>query len=791
MQVIKPDHIALWQACRRTEDGFGAVVVGAYGFSLSDPSKLVEEHTLLKAAEQLTNGEALEECYRKPQAEFLLYGYIDPNPDLANTNHLISVQVAELAKSITYIPGAKWQRQEQGGLCLTPGSHPLKPVWLRPENAYGGADHPYNPKGSGYAKTGFSQLSAQFFHQQLPHSPNDIGTGQSWACFCPYAAASPWRLQYCPQGFTDQDWMLSAKSAYFMTAPIDQQRQKFFQPGTPIKIQGLPTAAHVIESHLPPLILRIFARQRDKPGQYRIQEFPTQCDTLVLLPNQDLALCYFRSVIKVRDFHQSDLTHVLLAIDSSNLAHQYPFNHFESALSRRLGADRDCYLLDQQDLLPADWLPTSPSIPHPTPRVSAAKDQLAQLIRTLNTPGLLKATDKDTLLAKLPEALGNGHYSSESHTTRSVVTRLRTQSATLQHQALAHQKWFTAQDGMNNPSTKGLAPFAQKIALLQQRFQKNSAFSKPSTSQNALETLLQKQSLTRAKLKAIDITNQHFKTLTFTETEWQKAHVEGCHFTNVHFVKNTYHRCHFSDCIFQDCTFEEATFADSQWSNCRFYDCQWQNTVFNHVQMEGVLLQDNTFTHGKWQGCLFNTTTFTANKFTCHQTELCHWLQSCWRDSIWDHCTWHKARLQEITISHCQFSASDFYQLLMTDQAKIRHAIFQNVSLHKATFLDTRWWKVAFERVDLTQATMNQSFLAQCNITHTCWREGQWQNSSMLRCQWQKTQLGLSSFTGTRWRQNAFGNCSFIAAHGAYNARLNNDFKDCVWDGSHIQFYAW
>ncbi len=141
-------------------------------------------------------------------------------------------------------------------------------------------------------------------------------------------------------------------------APEDQRLPAYWSGGEPITLENLHASTPLLQTSVPRLRARCFARQKGATDAEPLREIGTRLETVVLLPNVARGVAVFRGVLDVADDDAGDVELLLCALEKPDAPRSA--EHYQAVMVRRLDkAKGHLQAMRDKDLLP-DRDPAAP-----------------------------------------------------------------------------------------------------------------------------------------------------------------------------------------------------------------------------------------------------------------------------------------------------------------------------------------------------------------------------------------------------------------------------------------------
>jgi uncharacterized protein YjbI with pentapeptide repeats len=351
MKTIKPGAVALLTRTIEFRGRFRFVVTPMLFVSLQGPLRLRGEAALWQfVAEEMGSEAALDACMPKIRGEFLVHGRASPAEGAA-PGCAVRARVADKEKALVVFGERHWQGKDAG----TPAPFHDMPIgWSL---AYGGEGFAENPSGIGHIA---AQDAPAWPMPQIEY-PDDpsirpgkpirpAGFGARDVMHPERAALigtydDKWLKTDYPGLARDVDWR------HFNLSAQDQWLDLPIAPDAPWEFENLHPAKPLLRGQLPGLVSRCFVTRLvdDEP---RLQEIPTQLDTVLFFPHRECAVLISRGSIEVAEEDAAEIKMLLAAAEWQE--EKRPLEHYGEAIQKRLDPENGhFFMLKEDDLLPA------------------------------------------------------------------------------------------------------------------------------------------------------------------------------------------------------------------------------------------------------------------------------------------------------------------------------------------------------------------------------------------------------------------------------------------------------
>jgi uncharacterized protein YjbI with pentapeptide repeats len=349
MKIVKPMTLGLMHRPYRWQ-GRDRLLVATLGFFAlgGRPEALLRDNLQWrKVMAALPAGRPLDELMPKARGEVLLAGSAYAAHGLATTEMSVRLQLGDVDKQLRVLGDRQWMYGMLPWLQVTEPS-PFTRMPLTWDRAFGGAGHPANPEGRGYARNPL----AAFFGRNQGDMPNvedprrpvrrpgrrhaPAGFGQLDVGWTPRRQwigryGRRWRSEAYP-GLADD-----THAEFFNAAPPDQRIDGFFAGGEPYRLEGMHPQQPVIEGFLPEFRPRAFAHRAGRPAD-AAEEIALAFDTVWFFPDAELGIAIHRGEIAVEDSLALDVEALMVAYEHAADAPR-PLSHYGQVLALRLNRE--------------------------------------------------------------------------------------------------------------------------------------------------------------------------------------------------------------------------------------------------------------------------------------------------------------------------------------------------------------------------------------------------------------------------------------------------------------------
>jgi uncharacterized protein YjbI with pentapeptide repeats len=380
MKVIKPLRLSVLY--RSYEDGNAcrlAVAVMVY-FPFEQPTRLLPEIALWKfVPEQLGGDSILDMGLPKPKGEVLVKGKCFAPGAKPLPGMQVRLRLGSLSKALNVYGNRYWKGARTVPRISDP--EPFTEMDIAWQNAFGGADFPFNPLGKGTVPVpvagGVTELPLPNIEdpRRLIGSPKDrpapAGFGaydflwpQRFSKLGTYDER--WKRERFPGFAADLDW------SAFNAAPEDQHIAGYLKGGEIIEIFGMHPAKPTVSSRVPQWKVRCFINQQS--GSIALREIACYPETLWLFPHAERAVLIYRGVIQIDTDDAFDVKQLVAAIEDP--ARPKTIEHYRESVKLRLdpkkgvlAAIRDRDLMPEQGPFPPIGEEEDPFTPLLTPKL--------------------------------------------------------------------------------------------------------------------------------------------------------------------------------------------------------------------------------------------------------------------------------------------------------------------------------------------------------------------------------------------------------------------------------------
>lgn len=277
----------------------------------------------------LAPGMALDEVMPKRRGEALLLGSAHAPGAAPLACMCVRMQVGPIDKVLRVVGERSWGYSLRRGYQVG-AARPFTRMALDWSHAYGGAGHPANPGGRGYAGLRGVLTGAM---PNLEYAGTPVRS--HWRRLAPagYGPIAPdcaprhgkagsygarWLASEAPGFASDIDWSV------FNRAPRDQWLPAYFSGGEAYRLEGMHPDRPLIEGSLPRLAARAFMLAPGAPAD-EAREVALALDTVWFLPEQELGILVYHGETVIGDSDGLDVGAVMVAYEQAgapkSLAH--------------------------------------------------------------------------------------------------------------------------------------------------------------------------------------------------------------------------------------------------------------------------------------------------------------------------------------------------------------------------------------------------------------------------------------------------------------------------------------
>ena len=261
-----------------------------YYFDFNNPDAPLEEQAMYRETKDELGKTLLDYAMAKPKAEVLACGSCFNYTPESGASH-VKLSVAEIQKELYVFGERKWKN----GTITKP--LPFKSIPIDYPHAKAEGEYLPNiedPKhlisSKGEVRDPASFMPLDMFSQQ---NMKKLGTHNE-----------KYKRELWPGFAEDMDY------SFFNVAPLDQQRENFFEGGESIKILNMHPKKQLLTSYIPKTSFRCFATKTQRETEDEFKEIILKRDTLWLFPTIQRGVVIFRGILKVEDEIYSDIKYL-------------------------------------------------------------------------------------------------------------------------------------------------------------------------------------------------------------------------------------------------------------------------------------------------------------------------------------------------------------------------------------------------------------------------------------------------------------------------------------------------
>ena len=848
VQILKPQPLMVNYRTINLKKKYKLVTTTIIAFSLDSGKILPENQALQKFYQEPQR--VLDYGFPKSQGEIIVYGSVDIEEVKPFQAKKICVSVGPICKDALIFGRRVWKRQA-GQIVMSDDeeenhsnnhddeeenhsnnhddeeeNHSNNHVAVIPENTFGGEGYNVNPIGLGY-----NALEQLEYQETVPlplvedpdypiQSPNDSPL-PIW--FSPTPFTFPERYQEA--GTFDHNWLKEnhpgfpddLAPTYFNEAHPSlwlPELGMFFEGNEKVLCQGF-IHDDTISGSLPNYRVRMFSCAKNEPEKSipEIIENSVQLDTVVLIPDQLLGFCIYRSI--------SDVGYDPLLLNLSCLMIAYerltddpkPFKHYADFLHRRMKNQPEIEdLLDTQSLSPI----LTPE--EQREQIEQEIQEISQEQQKINQQkqGMHKWVLQEAELTQLPE------NSFDMKTTDAQVTELQhtIQSLSDKKQKLSveeMEKLTTKVQNLTNEivnkqvesvpdnqiSLQQPPPLPRHPLLLEEEI--TTRFTKPAkeeikkqlgslTSQMSpnidkhLDYLInarrianepittwpqmtQQDSLTfgiaftthtfikkdfsECDLADLNVSSHYFAQLILTSAFLERGNFASCRFFACDFTETCLVKAYFRDTIFTDCLFTKANLAETIFERCSFQNCTFNETVIQNAQLVCVIMEQGKVSQGQWSSVKAHGLQVTNMEWDDTSLVECDFSQS----------SWSQIKMNKITIikgwwNHSIFDHLDAQHVYFL-QVIAKETVYQQVRLENV-LMTGNWTKLSFNQSSATLCSFNEMCLHEANLSGSRLINSDFSLSDLSHLVAIDTVFTKSRFVGTILKYTNLTNALFL-----------------------------
>ncbi len=313
MKIFKAPRFSLLYKTFMKADRIDLIVSVLSFVPFSNPKEPMQESEAIPKAQEILGSQPLCNGDPKPRGEWLAFGSgFSPTGDPVQ-ELLTSISVDGARKALRLTGEREWIAPKNSSIRISDAS-PFKAMRIDPSQAFGGPEFKDNPIGKGFWPA--KNIPDQFPLPCVTYPDSVIGRPEDIvppAFYCGRDPMLPERQQF--YGTYDQAWAEAYFPAwpndfneeYFLTAPVDQQQEKYFTGSETFSMENMHPQQPRQTVTLPGIRARGFLTINRQQGEERFEEIEFKTDTVVLLPEIELAVVINRGSIPVEsmDFHEA------------------------------------------------------------------------------------------------------------------------------------------------------------------------------------------------------------------------------------------------------------------------------------------------------------------------------------------------------------------------------------------------------------------------------------------------------------------------------------------------------
>nr|WKF61705.1 Secreted effector protein PipB2 [Paraburkholderia busanensis] len=296
----------------------------------------------------------LDEVLPKSRAELLVCGSAYAPGGKAVERMQVNLQAAGIDKTLDVIGERAWRydpwlRIDQ--------PKPFVTMPLAYTHAFGGAHHPDNPVGCGYARNRLAALvgvnSLPMPNVELPGTP----VRRHWVRYAPAGfgpLAFDWQTRSRHAGRYGAKWLdkeapgfsSSAAPALFQRAPVDQWLDGYLQGGEAYRLSGMHPQRAAIEGQVPPFAARAFIQ---RSGAAALEEVALKFDTVWFFPDLLTGVAMYHGEVAHQHSLAFDIDAVMVGYEHRDRPRA--FAHYADVFARRTDpVEAAAHLFNESDL---------------------------------------------------------------------------------------------------------------------------------------------------------------------------------------------------------------------------------------------------------------------------------------------------------------------------------------------------------------------------------------------------------------------------------------------------------
>ena len=360
MRVVKSLQASLLTKTFQYQQRQFMVASTLWGFHLDSGTAALEQAMWSVIGDSLGPTAVLDEAMNKDSAEFLVFGDAIAPVGKAVARLDVEVEFNGLSKRLNVYGDRFWQGA--GVLQSASAPQPFARMAIDYANAFGGANHEFNPMGKGLNTANQAELE-WLPNIEAPDEPLISSDSRPEpAGFGPLS--TDWPVRRLAFGSIDDDYLQNDMPGlardidwrYFNVAPVDQRFNSYLLGDEDFRICNMHDTMPVIAGRLPGVIGRCVIEQRAVDESLTIKEIPLKLDTVLFFPNDNLGIVLHRGTVEVSHPQGSDVTKLLVAHQgltepSKSLA------YYAAELNARTDREQALkYMLNSTPLIPLNTL---------------------------------------------------------------------------------------------------------------------------------------------------------------------------------------------------------------------------------------------------------------------------------------------------------------------------------------------------------------------------------------------------------------------------------------------------
>ena len=843
VQILKPQPLMVNYRTINLKKNYKLVTTIIMGFAL-DSGKIIPENQALEKFYQDPQRVLLDYGFPKSQGEIIVYGSVAIEEVELFQSKTICVSVGPICKYALIFGRRVWKRKA-GQIVMSADEDENQAnnadeddedenqannhVAVIPENAFGGEGYTVNPIGRGY--NALEQLEEQ---ETVPlplvedpdypiQSPSDSPL-PIW--FSPTPITFPERCQEV--GTFDLTWLKEnhpgfpddLAPTYFNEAHPSlwlPELGMFFKGNEEFLCQGF-IHEDTISGSLPNYRVRLFscAKSDTETTIPQISENLIRLDTVVLIPDQLLGFCIYRSISDVGcDPLLLNLSCLMIAYERLN-DDPRPFKHYADFLHRRMKNQPEIEdLLDTQSLSPI----LTPE--EHREQIEQEIQEISQEQQKINQQkqGMHKWFLQEAELTQLPEnsfdiKQTDSHVTELQNTIQSLSDKKQKLSAeemeklTTKVQNLTNEIVNKQVESVpdNQISVQQPPPLPRHPPLLEEEI--TTRLTKPAkeeikkqlgemtpqmstTIDKHLDYLITarrianepittwpqmtqqdtitfgiafttntsiKKDFSECDLADLNVSSHYFAQLILTGAFLERSNFDSCRFFACDFTETCLVKACFRDTIFTDCLFTKANLAETIFEHCSFQNCTFNDNVLQNTQLICVTMEQGTVSQGQW----------SSVKATGLQVTNMEWGDTSLLECDFSQSSWSQIKMTKITIIKGWWNQSIF------DQLEAQHVYFLQVIAKETVYQQVRLEHVLMTG-NWTKLSFNESSATLCSFNEMCLHEAKLSGSRLTN-----SDFSLSDLSHLVAIDTVFTKSRFVGTILKYTNLTNALFLHCL-----------